>query len=81
MGATEEAGKIRQLAEDVRNLLNAPIEIAADKQAKPDERWQGPTAEKVRGELKVRKGRLSTMADELEKSATRRSKEGEGGGS
>ena len=80
MGATEEAGKIRQLAGEVRKLLDEPIEIAADKNTKPQERWAGPTAEKVRGELKVRKGRLGTMADDLEKSATRRSKEGESGG-
>ncbi|MEV0981285.1 hypothetical protein [Streptomyces sp. NPDC049915] len=80
MGAQEEAGKIRQLAEDVRTLLDQPIEIAADRQAKPDERWAGPTAEKVRGELKVRKGRLGSMADTLEKSATQRGKEGDGGG-
>ncbi|MFD9001865.1 hypothetical protein ACFV0T_12970 [Streptomyces sp. NPDC059582] len=81
MGAKDDAGKIRQLAEDVRKLLDQSIEIAADQQAKADERWQGPTAEKVRGELKVRKGRLGSMADDLEGSAaTQRSKEDEGGG-
>ncbi|WP_327695387.1 hypothetical protein [Streptomyces sp. NBC_00459] len=80
MGATEEAGKIRQLAADVRKLLDDPVEIAADSQAKQDERWQGPTAERVRGELKIRKGKLGSMADSLEKSATQRGKESEGGG-
>ncbi|MFD7873041.1 hypothetical protein ACFV5G_02740 [Streptomyces sp. NPDC059766] len=80
MGAKEEAGRIRQLAEDVRKLLDQPIEIAADRHVKADERWQGPTAEKVRGELRVRKGRLGSMADDLEKSAVRRDKEDGGKG-
>ncbi|MDQ0930253.1 hypothetical protein [Streptomyces turgidiscabies] len=81
MGATEEAGKIHQLAEDIRKLIDQPIEIAADAQVKKDERWQGPTAEKVRGELKVRKTRLGSMADDLERAATQRGKEDRGGGS
>jgi hypothetical protein len=41
VGIKEEAGKIRQLADDLRKLLDEPIEIAADQQAKSSERW-GP---------------------------------------
>lgn len=81
MGAKEEAGRIRQLAAEIRRLLDNPIEIAADQHAKEEERWQGPTADKVRGELKVRKGRLGSMADDLEKLATQRGKEDDGAGS
>ncbi|WP_431043792.1 hypothetical protein ACQUSR_19135 [Streptomyces sp. P1-3] len=74
MGTTE-AERLRQLAKDVRHLLDEPIRIAADKDAKPDDRWQGPNATKVRGELSVRKGRLDTMADAIEREATKRMKD------
>ncbi|MFD9307491.1 hypothetical protein ACFWCB_33265 [Streptomyces sp. NPDC060048] len=63
---------MRKLADDLRALLNEPIEIAADRNAKADEQWQGPTATHVRGELALRKTRLGTMADELDKEAGNR---------
>ncbi|MEU7603089.1 hypothetical protein AB0B78_06275 [Streptomyces sp. NPDC040724] len=71
MGATE-AADLRKLADDIRALLNEPIEIAADRNAKAGEQWQGPNAEHVRGELSVRKTRLGTMAGELDKEAGNR---------
>ncbi|MFD3539755.1 hypothetical protein ACFWUQ_09680 [Streptomyces sp. NPDC058662] len=71
MGAND-AADLRKLADDLRTLLNEPIEIAADRNAKADERWLGPTAEHVRGELATRKARLGTMAGELDKEAANR---------
>ncbi|MGW3494248.1 hypothetical protein [Streptomyces sp. NPDC001020] len=69
-----EAGQLCKLAADVRHLLDDPIDIAADKHVKSDERWQGPTAERVRGELQIRKGKLETMATNVEQEATQRGK-------
>ncbi|MGW5847054.1 hypothetical protein ACWFQ8_03640 [Streptomyces sp. NPDC055254] len=71
MGANE-AADLRKLADDLRTLLNEPIEIAADRNAKTNEQWQGPTATHVRGELATRKTRLETMATELDKEAGNR---------
>ncbi|MFG2999293.1 hypothetical protein [Streptomyces sp. NPDC048340] len=71
MGAND-AVDLRKLAADIRVLLDEPIEIAADRNAKPDEQWQGPTATHVRGELSTRKARLGTMATDLEKEAGNR---------
>lgn len=70
--AETDAADLRKLADDLRALLVEPIEIAADRHAKRDEQWQGPTAERVRGELAARKTRLGTMAGELDKEATSR---------
>jgi hypothetical protein len=70
----DEAGQLRKLAADVRHLLDGPIDIAADNHVKSDERWQGPTAERVRGELQTRKGKLETVATNIEIEATQRSK-------
>lgn len=71
MGSTDDV-QLRSLADDLRKLLDEPIEIAADRGAKPDESWRGPTADHVRGELGVRKTRLGTMAGELDKEAAKR---------
>lgn len=70
--AATDAADLRKLADDLRALLNEPIEIAADRNAKRDEQWQGPTAQHVRGELAIRKTRLGTMAGELDKEAANR---------
>lgn len=77
MGAAE-ASKLRKLAEDVRTLLDAPIEIATDKGANGNGRWTGPNADAVRGELTVRKRRLGSMAVEIEKESIKK-RESEGG--
>ncbi|MEV7525051.1 hypothetical protein [Streptomyces sp. NPDC091371] len=66
------------MADDIRALLNEPIEIAADRNAKRDEQWQGPTANSVRGELAVHKTRLGTMASELDKEAANRNDKSDG---
>ena len=71
MGAND-AADLRKLADDLRALLDEPIEIVADRHAKADERWQGPNAEHVRGELATRKTRLGTMTAELDKEAAHR---------
>lgn len=60
-----EQGGLRQLAHDVRTALDPTITIAADNAA-GDHRWSGPQAERIRGELGVRQGKLRTMADQLD---------------
>ncbi|MGW0361890.1 hypothetical protein [Streptomyces sp. NPDC002990] len=77
MGATD-AADLRKLADDLRALLNEPIEIAADRHAKAGEQWQGPNATHVRGELATRKTRLGTMAGELDKEAAKQKDKGTG---
>ena len=77
----DDATNLRKLADDVRKLLDDPIGIAADKHAKADERWEGPTATRIRGELGTRKGKLETMATNIETeagSAAKRTSSGNG---
>ncbi len=71
----KDATDLRKLAADVRKLLDGPEKIAADEQAPPDERWQGPTATRVRGEIRTRKTKLDTMATNIEKEAGKRKDE------
>ncbi|MBT2451326.1 hypothetical protein J7F03_30505 [Streptomyces sp. ISL-43] len=71
MGSTDDA-QLRSLADDLRKLLDEPVEIAADRAAKSDEGWKGPTADRVRGELGVCKTRLGPMAGQLDKEAAKR---------
>ncbi|WP_328328110.1 hypothetical protein [Streptomyces sp. NBC_00455] len=79
MGTTE-AGQLRKLAEDVRSLLDQPVDIASDKNAKPDERWTGPNAHDVRGGLAMRSRRLGTFAAEIDKKAEKERRSGDGPG-
>ena len=77
MGSSDDV-QLRKLADDVRNLLNEPIEIAEGRNAPKDGRWQGPNADHVRGELATRKTRLGTMAGELDKEAAGRKENDKG---
>lgn len=67
-----EAGKLGALAQNIRTLLDKAITIAADKDASEDKRWQGPNAEKVRGDLGLRRWPLRTIADNLDSEAGKR---------
>ncbi|WP_433892034.1 hypothetical protein [Streptomyces sp. CA-111067] len=60
-----EKTRLHQLSTDTRALLDSTTEIAADRKA-GDQSWSGPQAERVRGELKVWKGKLATIADQLD---------------
>jgi hypothetical protein len=60
-----EKTRLHQLSTDARALLDSTTEIAEDRKAE-DKRWSGPQAERVRGELKLWKGKLGTMADRLD---------------
>jgi hypothetical protein len=68
-----EQRSLTQLGADVRALLDATITVAADGQA-GDGRWSGPQADRVRGELSVWKGKVHTMADQLDTEAAQRGK-------
>lgn len=70
---TEQSG-LTQVAKDVRGLLDSTITVAEDRTA-GDNRWSGPQAERVRGELSVWKGKMHTMADQLDTEATQRGKD------
>ncbi|MFG1807185.1 hypothetical protein [Streptomyces sp. NPDC049040] len=70
---TEQSG-LTQLAKDVRGLLDSTIAVAEDRAA-GDNRWSGPQAERIRGELSVWKGKAHTMADQLDTEATQRGKD------
>lgn len=70
---TEQSG-LTQLAKDVRSLLDSTIAVAEDRAA-GDNRWAGPQADRVRGELSVWKGKAHTMADTLDTEAGQRGKD------
>ena len=70
---TEQSGLTR-LAADVRSLLDAAATLAEDRAAGGN-RWSGPQADRVRGELSVWKGRAHTMADTLDTEAAQRGKD------
>jgi len=69
-----EKGGLRQLATDTRTLLDSTTETAEDRKA-GDQRWSGPQAERIRGELRVWKGKLGTMADQLDSEGDRRGRD------
>lgn len=69
----EQSG-LRELAGEVRSLLDATITVAEDQKAKAN-RWSGPQAERVRGELSVWKRKLLTFADDLDTAANQRGRD------
>lgn len=69
----EQTG-LRQLGTDVRSLLDTTMTIANDTKA-GDNRWSGPQAERVRGELSVWKRKLHTMADNVDAEANQRGRD------
>src|SRR5689334_22342209 len=69
----EQSG-LRELAGELRSLLDATITVAEDQKAKAN-RWSGPQAERVRGELSVWKRKLVTMADGLDTAASQRGRD------
>lgn len=69
----EQAG-LRELSGEVRGLLDATITVADDTKAKAN-RWSGPQAERVRGELSVWKRKLLTLADDLDATANQRGRD------
>ncbi|MFF3977837.1 hypothetical protein ACWGNF_04635 [Streptomyces sp. NPDC055808] len=75
---SQEATDLRKLADDIRKLLDEPITIAADQSVKEDQRWAGPNAERIRGELSARKTKLGTMADTIDQAAANRKDTGSG---
>ncbi|MGW2817733.1 hypothetical protein [Streptomyces sp. NPDC001415] len=76
--ASRDAADLRRLADDIRKLLDEPIAIAADQNVPTEDRWAGPNAERIRGELSGRKTKLGIMADAIDKEAANR-KDPEGG--
>ncbi len=58
--------ELRKLADDVGGLLEEATEIAKDGKPSPPDRWQGPTATRIRGELRVHTARLRVAAAALE---------------
>lgn len=66
-----EQSELRLLSDDIREFLDKPVGIAAD------QNWKGPNAENVRGELRLYKGKLQTMASSLDAEAGRRGRDAE----
>lgn len=69
-----EKARLHQLSTDTRALLDSTTEIAEDRKA-GEKRWSGPQAERVRGELKVWKSKLGTMADQLDTEGVQRGRD------
>jgi hypothetical protein len=69
----EQTG-LRELAGAVRDVLDTTITVADDRKA-DDNRWSGPQAERVRGELSVWKRKLLTLADDLDAAANQRGRD------
>lgn len=69
-----EKSSLHQLGKDVRALLDDTMTVAQDVKAGGN-RWSGPQADRVRGELSVWQGKLGTMADDLEAEADRRGRD------
>lgn len=59
--------ELRKLADDIGELLTGTNDIAKDKKPSPADRWQGPTATRIRGELRVHTAKLRVSAASLEK--------------
>jgi hypothetical protein len=69
-----EKSNLHQLAKDVKALLDDTVTIAQDRKAGAN-RWSGPQADRVRGELSVWQGRLGTMAGNLDTEANKRGRD------
>ncbi|MEU6112316.1 hypothetical protein ABZ853_28410 [Streptomyces albidoflavus] len=59
--------ELRKLADDVGELLTGTNDIAKDEKPSPAEQWQGPTATRIRGELRVHTAKLRVSSASLEK--------------
>ena len=69
-----EKSSLHQLGKDVRALLDDTVTVAQDRRAGGN-RWAGPQADRVRGELSVWQSKLGTMADNLEAEADKRGRD------
>jgi hypothetical protein len=69
-----EKSNLHQLAKDVKALLDDTVTLAQDRKA-GDNRWSGPQADRVRGELSTWQGKLATMADNLDAEADKRGRD------
>ncbi|MYW57012.1 MULTISPECIES: hypothetical protein [unclassified Streptomyces] len=58
--------ELRRLADDVGGLLEEATRIAKDEKPSAADRWQGPTATRIRGELRVHTAKLRVAAASLE---------------
>ncbi|MEW1670776.1 hypothetical protein ACWGMW_09050 [Streptomyces albidoflavus] len=58
--------ELRKLADDVGGLLEEATRIAKDEKPSAADRWQGPTATRIRGELRVHTAKLRVAAASLE---------------
>ncbi|MGW8541590.1 hypothetical protein G6W47_18050 [Streptomyces sp. CAI-21] len=58
--------ELRKLADDVGGLLEEATRIAKEEKPSAADGWQGPTATRIRGELRVHTAKLRVAAASLE---------------